>query len=345
MRAQGLLVAFALVLAGLTPACAQSVADFYRGKTIRLIIGAAAGGGYDIPGRAIANHMGRHIPGNPSIVVENMPGAASLIMTNYLYARAPRDGTAIGMPNNNVPLEPRLRVLSRDGGNVSFDLSKFSWIGSPVQEPQILITVATAAASLDDLKAHKVIVGSTGTTADNYTLPILMNQLLGTKMEVVSGYQGQSDIFVAMERGEIQGNSTGLTNLLVSKQDWLRRGWVKILVQFGTERSPELPDVPTVLELAPDAAARDMLRFFVLKFRMARPLTLPPDVPPERIKALQEAFEATMKDPAFLAEAKKIGLDINPVSGAEATRLVADLQNTPQSIVDRLRQLLTVPAK
>jgi len=328
-----------------TKTAAQDAAEFYRGKTIRLIVGAAAGGGYDIPARAIAAHMTRHIPGNPTIVVENMPGATSLIMTNYLYARAPRDGTAIGMPNNNVPLEPRLQILSREGGNVSFDITKFDWIGSPVQEPQILFTLASVAHSVDDLKAGKVLVGSTARSADNFSLPFMLNQLLGTKMEIIPGYQGQNDIFLAIERGEVQGNNTGLTNLLVTKPDWISSGRVKILVQYGSERAAAIPDVPTALELAPDESTRELIRLFVLKFQMARPIAVPPGIPSERLMALQVAFDVTMKDPEFLAEAQKIGLDINPVSGIEVARLVAEMQMTPQAVVDRLKNLLSLGDK
>jgi tripartite-type tricarboxylate transporter receptor subunit TctC len=335
---------FGLVTAT-TKTAAQDAAEFYRGKTIHLIVGAAAGGGYDIPARAIATHMTRHIPGNPTIVVENMPGATSLIMTNYLYGRAPRDGTVIGMPNNNVPLEPRLQILSREGGNVSFDITKFGWIGSPVQEPQILFTLASAARSVDDLKAGKILVGSTARSADNYSLPFMLNQLLGTKMDIVTGYQGQNDIFLAIERGEVQGNNTGLTNLLVTKPDWVSSGRVKILVQYGSERAAAIPDVPTALELAPDESTRELIRLFVLKFRMARPIAVPPGIPSERLRTLQVAFDATMKDPEFLAEAQKIGLEINPVSGIEVTRLVAEMQTTPQTVVDRLKDLLSLADK
>ena len=191
-----LFLALALAISA-APAHAQSVADFYRGKSIRLIIGAAVGGGYDIPGRVVASHMSRHIPGNPNIVVENMPGATSLIMTNYLYARAARDGTAIGMPNNSLFFEPQLKLLSKEGGNVAFDLRKFAWIGSPLQEPQALFVVASAAKTIDDLRVKKVVVASTGVSADNYIMSYLLNQLVGTKMEFVTGYQWQGDIFMA----------------------------------------------------------------------------------------------------------------------------------------------------
>jgi tripartite-type tricarboxylate transporter receptor subunit TctC len=213
-----------------------------------------------------------------------------------------------------------------------------------VQEPQVLVTLTSAAGSFADLKDHKVIVGSTGTSADNYTLPWMLNQILGTKLEMVTGYVGQNDIFLAMERGEVQGNSSGLTNILVTKSNWLREGKAKIVVQFGAERVPEIGDVPTAMELSPDAQTREMFRVFGVKFRMARPIATPPEVPADRLKALQDAFEATMKDEAFLAEARKIGLDVSPVGGAEITRLVGEIQSAPEPIMERLRSVLGIAA-
>jgi len=319
---------------------ADPVADFYRGKTIEMIIGAAAGGGYDIAGRVVARHMGRHIPGQPGLIVRNMPGATSLIMTNALYNRSPRDGTVIGMPNNTIPLEPRLKLLAA-AGNVAFDINRFSWIGTPVQEPQVFWVWHTAPAkSVADLKTGKIIMGATAASADNYMLSYLMNQTLGTRMEFVTGYQGQNEISLAVERGEIQGNTTGLTNLVVTKADWIRQGKIRMLLQFGSERVAEIKEVPAVVELATSDEDREIWRFFTSKFKMARPLALPPEVPAERVKALQDAFDATMRDPLFLEEAKKIGLEINPLGGEAIGRLIAQMQATPEGLVERLRKLL-----
>ncbi len=319
---------------------ADPVADFYRGKTIEMIIGAAAGGGYDIAGRVVARHMGRHIPGQPGLIVRNMPGATSLIMTNALYNRSPRDGTVIGMPNNTIPLEPRLKLLAA-AGNVAFDINRFSWIGTPVQEPQVFWVWHTAPArSFADLKTGKIIMGATAASADNYMLSYLMNQTLGTRMEFVTGYQGQNEISLAVERGEIQGNTTGLTNLVVTKADWIRQGKIRMLLQFGSERVAEIKEVPAVVELATSDEDREIWRFFTSKFKMARPLALPPEVPAERVKALQDAFDATMRDPLFLEEAKKIGLEINPLGGEAIGRLIAQMQATPEGLVERLRKLL-----
>lgn len=323
------------------PALADPVADFYRGKTIELAIGAAPAGGYDLAGRTVANVMSRHIPGNPTIIVRNMPGATGLIMTNYLFNVAKRDGTVIGMPTSNIPLEPRLNLLSPDGSNVKFDLKQFSWIGTPLQEPQVTWVWHTVrATTIEDLKQNVVLMGATTASADNYILPLLVNQLLGTKMKVFAGYQGQNEINLAVERGEAQGNNTGLSNLTVNKADWLRDGKIRILLQFASERLATLQAVPTVTELASSESDRELLRFYILKFNMARPLALPPNVPPERIAALQSAFEATMKDPDYLAEAQRIGLDTNWLGGEDVAKLVRQIQETPQPVVDRLRDLL-----
>jgi tripartite-type tricarboxylate transporter receptor subunit TctC len=327
-------------------ACAQSVADFYRGKSIEFTVGAATAGGYDVVARVIATHLSRHIPGNPSIVVRNMPGATGVIMTNYLYNVAKRDGTVIGMPTSNVPLEPRLKVISPDGSNVRFDIARMRWLGTPLQEPQVTWVWHTApAASVADLKTHTILMGATTASADNAVLPLLVNALLGTRMQIVTGYRGQNDINIAAERGEVQGNNTGLSNLTVNKADWMRDHKVRILLQFGNERLPALKNIPTVAELVPSEADRALLRFYALKFSMARPLVLPPDVPQERANALQAAFEATMQDPQYIAEARKIGLETNWVGGAGMQSLVHQIEDTPQPIVDRLRELLAQASK
>ena len=320
---------------------ADNPADFYRGKTIEFAIAGAAAGGYDVAARTLANHMSRHIPGNPVIIVRNMPGAAGLIVTNYLYNVAKRDGTTIGMPTSNVPLEPRLKLLSPDGSNVKFDLSQFAWIGTPLQEPQVTWLWHTApAANVDDLKTNEVLMGATTASADNAILPLLADQLIGTKMKVLTGYQGQNEINLAAERGEVQGNNTGLSNLTVNKADWLREQKVRIVLQYGRERLAQLPDVPTIIELTPSEADRAALRFYTIKFSMARPVLIPPQVPAERVAALQRVFEETMTDPLYLDEARRIGLDTNWLGAkalADQARVVAE---TPQAVVDRLHELL-----
>jgi tripartite-type tricarboxylate transporter receptor subunit TctC len=325
-----------------TPAAhADDPADFYRGKTIELAIAGAPAGGYDVAARTLANHMSRHVPGNPVIIIRNMPGAAGLIVTNYLYNVAKRDGTMIGMPTSNVPLEPRLKLLSPDGGNVKFDLNQFAWIGTPLQEPQVTWLWHTApAANVDDLKTHEVLMGATTASADNAILPLLADQLIGTKMKVLTGYQGQNEINLAAERGEVQGNNTGLSNLTVNKADWLREKKVRVVLQYGRERLAQLADVPTVIELTPAEDDRAALRFYTIKFSMARPILIPPGVPAERTAALQAAFAATMNDPQYLEEAQRIGLDTNWLDAAAIADRAHEIAATPQPVVDHLRELL-----
>jgi tripartite-type tricarboxylate transporter receptor subunit TctC len=329
------------VLLSLPAARAETVGDFYRGKTIELAIAGAPAGGYDVAARTLANHYSRHIPGNPTVIVKNMPGAAGLVVANYLYNVAKRDGTVIGMPTSNVPIEPRLKLLSPDGSNVKFDLANFSWIGTPLQEPQVTWVWHTApAVSVDDLKTNTILMGATTASADNAILPMLVDELIGTRMKVLTGYQGQNEINLAAERGEVQGNNTGLSNLTVNKADWLRESKVRILLQFGNERLPQLPDVPTAIELASTEADKAMLRFYGLKFTMARPLLIPPQVPAGRTAALQAAFAATMQDPAYIEDARRIGLDTNWLGAKALAERVNDIAATPQAVVDRLHELL-----
>ena len=338
------LLSAGLLITAAAAAQAEPVEDFYRGKTIELLIGGATGGGYDLAGRTVANHLGRHIPGNPGFVVRNLPGATSLIMTNQLYNAAKRDGTVIGMPLSNIPLEPRLKLISPDGANVRFDIERFGWIGTPVQEPQITWVWHTAPArNLHDLRANLVRMGATTSSADNTILPTLVNRLLGTKMQVVTGYVGQNEINLAVERGEVQGNNTGLSNITVNKADWLRDGKVRILLQYGAGRLPALPDVPAVAELAGAEEDRALLRFYAVKFNMARPLAAPPEVPPERLAALRAAFDATMKDPRYIEDAGRIGLDVSPLGGERVEALIRQVQATPEPVVARLRELLSGP--
>lgn len=326
----------------LAPAFASAQAVDFRGKQIRLIVGAATGGGYDANGRVVARHIGRHIPGEPSIVVENMPGAGSVIMMNYLYNSAPKDGTVWGLPTGTAAVEPRLKVMAREGANVRFDPNKMRWLGTPAQQPQVLFVwhekpFHTAA----DLTKQKSVMGATSAATDNAILPALMNQMLGTKMEVVTGYRGTADILLAMERGEADGHVALLANLTVGKPDWFRDKKARILVQFGAKRSAEIPDVPTAIELAKTAEDKELLTFYSLKYDMAYPIGLPPGVPANVVTALQKAFDATMIDPGFIKDARQIGLELSPLSGAVVKSLMLKIDQTPQPVIDRLIALTT----
>jgi len=339
MRGKIATLAAALGFLASLPAIAQEEAAF-KGKTVRILVGGASGAAYDFVGRAIAAHIGRHLPGEPSVVVENMPGAASIVMMNHLYNRAAKDGTVMGMPLNGIVLEPRLKSLSRDGSNVHFDLSKMRFVGTPAQQPQVLwVWHKTPYASLDDLKKTPSNFGSTAPGGDNYILPTLANALLGTQMKVITGYKGVNDIFLAAEQGEVHGATVNFSSLL-GKPDWMKEKKARILIQFGTERLANLKDVPTAIELASDEASKQMLRVYATKFKTTYPVLLPPDVPEARVKTVQKAFDATMKDKAFISDAEKIGIEVDPLSGADIEKVMAEINAAPQDVIDRLGKLV-----
>jgi tripartite-type tricarboxylate transporter receptor subunit TctC len=336
-----LLLVLIFAMFNVPDARAQDGGDFYRGKTIEMIIGGSPGVSYDLIGRALAQHMPRHLPGNPNFVVENMPGAGSLIMTNFLYNKARRDGTVIGMPNTNVIFEPTLKLMSNKGGAVQFDLEKFIWLGTPVQEPQVMMVWKGAGPqNLQDMTRQRVVFGSSGAGTDNQILPQLVNRIWGTKNEMVMGYKSPADIFLAMERGEVQGVSAALSTLMVNRSQWIRDGKVNLLMQFGLERALELPDLPTAIEQAPNPEDAAVLRFIGAKFALARPLVLPPETPPERAQSLRAAYEATLRDPAFQADMKKLGISLKPIDGTTMTRMIKEIQSTPADRVKRLRAMI-----
>ncbi len=323
---------------------ADGVADFYTGKTITNIVGAGAGGAYDLVSRAVVAHMGKYIPGKPGFVVSNMAGASSLTMMNYLTNAAKKDGTVMGMTNPNIALEGPLKMLSKGGGKAMFDVNKLQWIGSPLQQPHVLWVWHTAPAQkFEDLRTNKIILASTAVGGDNYTLPLILSRLMGAKFDIVTGYEGQNDVFIATERGEVQGNSAILPNLTSARPDWFRDKKVRVLVQFGVSRMRQLPDVPTAIELATRQEDKDMLRFYARKFSMAYPFVMAQDVPKDRAQAIRTAFDATMKDEAFLKEAERLGLDVDPFSGAEMEQLITELNNSPKAIVDAVADFIQMP--
>lgn len=322
------------------PAFAQGADPFWRGKTVKIMVAAAPGAAYDFVGRALAAHIGRYIPGSPAVVVENVPGAASLVLLNTLYNKAARDGTVFGLPLNGVVLEPRLKVLSREGGAVNFDLSKMEFVGTPTQQPQILwVFHKTPFNTAADLMKTKSILGSTAPGGDNSILPALANVFLGTKMEVVTGYPGVNNIFLASETGEVHGGTVNYSSL-AGKADWMEQKKARVLIQFGVERIPELPDAPTAIELARDEVGRQALRTYALKYRTTYPFVLPPGVPADRVAALRLAFMETMKDPGFIEDARRIGVDVNPLGGADIGKIMREIDDAPLEAIESLRKIL-----
>ena len=315
--------------------------DYFRGKTLRILVGTTPGAGYDLVARTLAIHLPRFIAGAPTVAVENMPGAGSLTMANYLYNRASRDGTVIGLPLNGIILEPTLRLLSGSGGNVNFDLSKMSWLGSTSEEPQVLWVREDAKLnSFEDLRNRKVIVGASGLAADNYLVSILTNNLLRTRLEIVSGYAGTNDVFLAAERGEVEGSCTAYSAIAVGRPQWLKEKRIRVLAQYGTERIADLPDVPAAVELVDDPDVKKMLLTFATKFKAAYPFVLPPGVEAARVGQLQKAFENTVRDAAFIADIRKSGMGLKIMAGAEIAKMIEDSLATPEPILARLRTAL-----
>lgn len=339
----GFAVLVAVGVAPFAPARADesTVAAFYRGKVIKLLVGASAGGGYDLVARTVAKQLGSHIPGNPSITVENMPAASGLVMGNYLFNTAARDGTAMGVPTNAFPLEPRLHLLSRAGGALNFDIGRFTWIGNAARQPQVLFMWhKSPVKSIEDLKRIPSLIGAISVGADSYTLPVTLNAILPAKMKVIPGYAGIGQTLLAMERGELDGHSAGLANVLSAKPDWIQQGKLRILAQFGLRRQAELPDVPTGDEIVANPLDKEMLRFFALKYELAYSFILPPEVPGERVAALKAAFDATMKDPVYLAMTDTLALPRSSMTSAEVQSVIDRIQSTPEPVVARMRAIL-----
>ena len=322
----------------------SSIADFYRGKTISLMVGASVGGGYDLVARLVASRLGAHIPGNPSIVVQNIPNAGGLVMANNLYNIAARDGTAIGLPSNAITLETRLKILTRGGGNASFDVAKFNWLGTAARQPQVTYAWHTAGVkTAEDLRTKPLIMAALSPGSDSYILSVVMNKVLGAKMKIVSGYEGAADTSVALERGEVQGYNNNFTSLIGNHPQWIRDRLVHILIQFGRERLELLPDVPTAIELATKDIDRASLRLYSNKYEIAYGLITPPGVPAERIAALRAAFDATMRDPDYIAGAQRIRLPLNHLNGDAVSKLIAEIESAPQAVADNMRELMTPP--
>jgi tripartite-type tricarboxylate transporter receptor subunit TctC len=328
------------MLLGCGPAASQP--DFFAGKQISLLIGTTPGGGYDAYARLLARHIGRHIPGNPAIIAKNMPGAGGLTLANHLYNRAPKDGTEFATVQNGLPFEKLFYMLSPGGSNALFDSTKFGWIGSMTQTVFVVVTWHTSPVkSLQDAMAREAILGASTTSADSYVLAMLANNLLGTKFKVVHGYAGATEVDLAVENGEVEGEAgKDWTTLTSTRPQWIRDRKVNILVQMGMKPHADIKGVPMAIELARTPDDRRVMEVIFAKFGMSRPLMAPPDLPAERLDTLRSAFDAAMKDPALLAEAERLGMEANPVSGADVQALVTRMMNTPAALAERARDVL-----
>lgn len=328
----------AVVALGFAAASARAdpVADFYRGKTINLIIGTSTGNDYDFRARLLARHLGRHLPGGPTIVPQNMPGVGGVKAANYLATTAPRDGTTLHMIMSNMMSS---QAIGAPG--VAFDTRKFFWIGNTTSTPNVMVAWHTSGIrSIEEVKSKQLIVGAPGGTA-GVLYVTAMNALLGTKLKLVTGYPGGNEVNLAMERGEIEGRaSNSWASWKSTRPDWVADKKIVVLVQVGLRRAPDLPDVPLLLELAGNDADRQVLTFLSADTAISRALVAAPDTPPERVAALRRAFDATVKDPEFLAEAKKSHMEILPMPGEEAQKIADSIVNTPPGIVARAKAIL-----
>jgi tripartite-type tricarboxylate transporter receptor subunit TctC len=345
MWARWITALLAVAAASVSPAHADPVADFYKGKQVNVLVGYGPGGGYDVYGRLVARHIGRHIPGNPNVVVQNMPGAGSLRAANYIYSAAPKDGTVFGIFARNMPL------LGIIGGNpnVQFDARKFTWLGSSssfVTDAYLMIVRADAPVkTIEDARRSggpPLVLGGTAEGATGNDVPVILRDTLGLNIKLITGYPDSNAIFLAIDRGEVQGRTTDYSSIRAGRPDWLKpNGGMNVLLQFARAiRHPDFPNVPTARELAPTDAARSLIELAELPYTLSRPFAAPPGVPAERAKALQDAFLAVHKDPQLLEDAAKLQLDITPIGGDEILAHIERISNAPAEQLDYIRKLL-----
>ena len=335
-RLTGAALFIAALLGAATAGRAQGVAEFYRGKTINLIIGTSAGNDYDFRGRLIARYLGKHLPGQPVIVPRNMPGGGGVQAANWIANIAPRDGTVVHMIMANMMASQAMGLPG-----VEFDTRKFQWIGNTSSTPNVVAAGHTSGVKTnDDVRQRERGVGAPmGTAGALY--PALMNALAGTKFKLVTGYPGGNEVSLAMERGEVDGRgSNSWAAWKSTKPEWVRDHKLNILVQIGLKRAADLPDVPLMLELATNDADRKLLAFISAETEVARSLVTTPGTPPDRVEALRRAFDAMIKDPDFLAEAAKSEMDISPATGEECQKIADAIVNTPPEIAARARAML-----
>ena len=310
---------------------AQSPDKFFAGKTINIYCGYNPGGSYDLYARMIGRYLGKHIPGNPAIAVQNMPGAGSMKAANFLYHAAPKDGTALGVIVETHPLEQALKNAA-----VQYDAAQFTYIGRAASSNNVFLVWHTAPVqTLDDVRKREVTIAGTGPGSIAELIPLLTNALAGTKWKIISGYPASNEAMVAMERGEVQASSTSWTAIKVGKKDWLRDKKIRIILQTAPERAHDLQDAPSLTELGNSPEDKQVFDLYASGSAIGRALMGPPEIPADRVKLLRDAFQATMQDPEFLAEAAKLEVDVEPLTGEALAALVRKTLALPDSV--RLR--------
>ena len=315
-------------------AAQDAVAEFYRGKQVKIVVGFSAGGSSHLYAQVLARHMGKYIPGNPSLIVQNMPGAGGLVAANYTYSNASRDGLEFTITSRTAALEPLL-------GNraAKFEPVKFNWIGSANIENSVCISWHTAPVkTIEEAFKQELIVGGASTASQEVMFPRAFNRLLGTKFRIVTGYPGSTEILLAVERGEVHGFcGIGWTFVKLRKADWLREKKINILFQMALRKHPDIMHVPAILDYARNDEERQVIEFLFAPQDMGRPFFAPPGVPAERVQALRAAFATTLKDPVFLAEAEKQGLEVQLVPGETIQKLLVRIYASPQRVIERAK--------
>jgi tripartite-type tricarboxylate transporter receptor subunit TctC len=323
----------ALLLGWTQAAAAQETID----RPVTIYVAGTAGGGIDLYARLVGRHIGRHIPGKPTVTVQLMPGAGGIRAANYLAEQAPRDGTAMTTFAGGPILEPLIGAR-----NPGYDMSSFTWIGAVTKDVGLCIAWgATPFKTIDDVKQQQMVVAGTGAGSETDTWPIVLNAVLGTKFKLVTGYVGSQETILAIERGEAHGRCVfSLSALKVAKPDWLRDKKINVLVVTALEKSPDFPGVPAVVDLVSTTADRQLLELMVGPGAMARPFVAPPGLPAGKAALLRRAFDATMQDPEFRAEAGRIQADLAPMAGEEVQKLVERIYATPRPVIERVKKLL-----
>jgi tripartite-type tricarboxylate transporter receptor subunit TctC len=332
---------FVAAVAGLSllagSAQAQSVEEFYKGKNINLAIGFSAGGGYDLYARHLARYMGKHIPGNPTIVPQNMPGAGSLRAANFIYTAAPKDGTAFGIFARTTGINPLLE------NGATFDSTKFSWLGSVTDDVSLCITWhTTGVKTWQDFITKPTALGGEGPSSEPDVFARLYKNVFNAPIKLVSGYPGTNEIMLAMERGEVDGLcGVSWSTLKTRNAAWLNDKKINLISQASFKKIPEIGDVPLVIEQTQDKDKQQILKLFLTAQEMARPFAAPPGIPADRKAALVAAFDATMQDPDYLADAKKLEIDVNPVSGKTIADLLTEVYATPKEVLKKAGEAVT----
>ena len=320
------------------PTATENLAAFYQGKTVKIIIGYDAGGGYDTYARLLANHIGKHIPGNPTVIPENMPGGGSLLSANSLYTSQPKDGTVMGTFGRGLPYNELIGQPE-----AQFKSEQFNWVGSMNDEVSICVVRSDSPVKkFEDLLTTPVKIGATGPDDDTGFFPRFLNGSMGTKFELVLGYKGGNDVNLAIERGEVQGRcGFSWSSIVSTRPQWLKDKFVTLVVQMSLAKHPDIPkEVPLIMDYAKTTELRQMFEVIFSRQTMGRPFTLPPWVPAARVAAIRDAFDKTMADPAFKADAEKAKLELNPKGGAEIQRIVEGIFKTPQAQRDQLKKIL-----